>query len=289
MNAAPDSETHTLVGSEQAFRPLVMVVCTLSGVCGAGLLAWLHAHATALPWAIALFLWAVPTLSNLHYRLTHAQTTVGMMPVALASLVPVLALAQALAASMAARVACRFGLAVLLPTAGVFCMWFARLRRCYAHQPVPQPDAILIVLGGAIRQGRPCATLVRRLDLAARLWRESPLRTIAVTGGPTPYGTTTEADEMRRYLVEVGVDPAAIVCERTARNTHENISRTAHLLEERSLHGQCCIITSDYHLYRAMRDARRLLGDPIAIPAPTPAGSVAQQWCREVLTLLAGR
>lgn len=287
MSSSPDSDTHTLVGSEQAFRPLVVAVCALSGACGAYLLARTHARVPAPSWGLALLLWAAPTLSNLHYRLTHDQTTVGMMPIALASLIPVLVLTAATSAS--ARLACCLALAPLLLMAGAFCVWFARLRGCYAHQPQPHRAAILVVLGGAIRQGRPCATLARRLDLAARLWRESPQRTIVVTGGPTPDGTTTEADVMRSYLVDANVHASAIVCERTARNTHENVARTAELLERRGLRGHCCIITSDYHLYRAMRDARQLLEDPVAIPAPTPATSKPQQWCREVLTLLVGR
>ena len=112
---------------------------------------------------------------------------------------------------------------------------------------------------------------------------------VVVTGGPTPDGSTTEAHEMARYLHEHGVGRACVLLEPTARNTRENIARSTELLDERGFSGQRCVVSSDYHLYRALRETRHLGQDLTPIAAPTPRASVAQQWCREVLTVWFGK
>jgi uncharacterized SAM-binding protein YcdF (DUF218 family) len=94
---------------------------------------------------------------------------------------------------------------------------------------------------------------------------------------------------MARYLQEHGVMRKRILLEPTARNTRENIARSSELLDDRGFCGQRCVVSSDYHLYRALRDGRSLGIDLCPVAAPTPSGSVPQQWCREVLTILFGR
>ena len=185
--------------------------------------------------------------------------------------------------------ACGVVAVALLAVAAVFAFWFCRLRRTYTARPAIEPNAALIVLGGAIKGGRPCKTLARRLDTACVLWHQQKSLTLVVTGGPTPDGRTTEAREMARYLRQHGIAAAAIIAEPTARNTHENIACSCALLAERGFSGQLCVVSSDYHLWRACRDGRSLGITLTPVAAPTPVASIPQQWCREVLTILSGR
>ena len=173
--------------------------------------------------------------------------------------------------------------------AATMLVWFVRIRSAYRTHPHIAPDAALVVLGGAIRNGRPCATLAARLDVAARHWHESEARTIVVTGGPAPGQGMTEAQSMARYLQEHGVNHNSILLEQEALNTQQNIAHSCQLLHEQGFAGQLCVVSSDYHLWRARRDARVQGIELTGIAAPTPWMGRLQQWSREALTIMSGR
>ena len=288
-----DGSTSTLLATERALRPLVLATTILCDALVVALLASAWAQSPRALWVACACLALLPAASNVRYLATHTLPTVGMVPVALFSLLPVLAVVAASRdIAPAARGTCLVIAIAIAALLALFSWWFVRLRRTYHRKPTLDADAAIIVLGGAIKRGRPCETLARRLDVATSLWHESPKRTIIVTGGPTPDHRTTEADEMARYLWEEGVTLSSIVLERCARNTHENIALSCALLDELEADGhprQRCVISSDYHLWRAVRDARALGVELTPIPAPTPPASVPQQWCREVMTILSGR
>ncbi|MBQ1841059.1 MAG: YdcF family protein, partial [Atopobiaceae bacterium] len=252
------------------------------------LVAWGHVNPGT--WTLCLVLFLACAISNLHYQRTHTLTTIGMIPIALLSLLPP-AVAGATAGTLAP--ALRAVCAVLsVPLGALLVALLAtcvRIRAAYRAHPKVSPTAALIVLGGAIKHGRPCQTLALRLDTALSYWQEEPSRMVVVTGGTTPDGSTTEAHEMARYLRERGVRQACVLLEPTARNTRENIARSTELLDERGFSDQRCVVSSDYHLYRALRETRRLGQELTPIAAPTPPKSAVQQWCREALTIWFGR
>jgi len=283
------ARTSTLLATERSLRPVVLATVVASSVLALVMLARAYSAPPSPWWLVAALAALAPALSNLHYLRTHDLTTIGMIPVAIAALLPAgLCVAASPDQPVVIRVTCAVMCACPAIMLAIFAFWFIRLRRTYSAHPQISPDAIIVVLGGAIKHGRPCQTLARRLDVAARLWHESPARTIVVTGGPTPDDLTTEAHEMARYLGEQGVDPAHILLEPTARNTRENISRSTALVSIAGIDRQLCVVSSDYHLWRALREAR-LAGVALTpIAAPTPKASVPQQWCREVLTILFG-
>lgn len=282
-------DTSTLSWTERELRPLVTRACVLATLVELTLLALSLATGAARPtWAACALLSLALTATNLRYQLMHGHPTIGMMPVALFALLPAtVAAIRAPDMPAALRAGCFALLLVLALVTLGFGLCFARLRMSYHARPPVAPDAVLIVLGGAVRQGRPCATLARRLDVATRLWHESPRRTIVVSGGATPDHTTTEADVMADYLRRQGVDEASIVRERRARNTRENVARSLSVIWDLGISGQACVVSSDYHLFRALRDARDMGVELTGIPAPTPLPSALQQWSREALTILA--
>lgn len=284
---APRSST--LFATERLLRPVTLCVVVGFGALGVGSLFALQRSVSLPLWLGTCVLCTATLASNLHYLYAHnGRTTFGMIPIALFGLLPA-ALLAGLSPVPAVRMTGDIALLLLGAMTTMLAFWFWRLWRTYHPACEVSEAAALIVLGGAIKKGRPCHTLCLRLDVAARLWHESKLRTIVVSGGPTPDGSTTEADAMASYLVESGVDPEHIVIERRASNTRENILFSCALLDERGFAGQRCVVSSDYHLYRALRDARRLGQELCPVAAPTPTGSMPQQWCREVLTLLFGK
>jgi uncharacterized SAM-binding protein YcdF (DUF218 family) len=164
---------------------------------------------------------------------------------------------------------------------------FIRMRATYAHSPVIQNDAIVIVLGGALKHGKPCKTLALRLGTAARVWQDHPSATFVLTGGVPAGETLSEADAMARYMIELGVSQRNLLLETRARNTKQNLSLSLELIQSERRSGQLCVLSSNYHLYRAVRTGKSLGVDLVPIPAPTPRGSMLQQWCREALTIMA--
>ena len=286
----PNNRTSTLLAAERALRPWVLGITWGSCALVAAALGWTLPRLPLATWLAC----ALPALaleaSNLQYQRSHINTTIGMIPVALFALItPCIACLCTGQLAPLARITLIALVLLLAAVLGVFLVWAYRLRSTYASHPQVSPTATLIVLGGAIKRGRPCETLARRLDVAARLWHESNTRTIVVTGGPTPKGDTSEAAVMAFYLLQQGVNNPSIVLEPKARNTQENIQLSCALLDQRGNTEQRCVVSSDYHLWRALRDAQALGIELIPIAAPTPRASILQQWCREILTILFGR
>jgi uncharacterized SAM-binding protein YcdF (DUF218 family) len=124
---------------------------------------------------------------------------------------------------------------------------------------LPAPTGV-IVLGGAIddaisraRGETTFAEGAERLTETAILARRFPSARIVYTGGSNSLTgrPSSEAEEGRRLLVALGVDPQRIMLETRSRNTDENARFAAALVHP--LTGQTwLIVTSAYHMPRAM-------------------------------------
>ena len=91
---------------------------------------------------------------------------------------------------------------------------------------------------------------------------------------------------MNDYLIRSGVDPQSLFLERAACNTAQNVRNSIEMLEEKGSSHQLCVLTSDYHIFRALREGRKHGVSLVPIACPTSKSSRLQQWSREVLTLL---
>ena len=281
-------DTDTAVSTETRLKPLAQALFIVCSSLDAYLLAVSMGPLGIGGWlALALPCLALVAL-NLRFYHTNGPS-IGMMPLAVFSLVP--ATIGGLLTFVPGSVGwwlCALGCALSTAVLCVFLYWFVRIRKAYQAEPHIAPDAVLVVLGGLVRNGKPVLTLVKRLEVAARLWHEAPTRTIVVTGGPTTDRTSTEADTMAAWLVDdAQVSESAILREREAINTEQNFLLSKQLVEREGLSDrQLCVISSNYHLYRAGILAKRLELEVTLVPAPVPLKSRAQQWCREVLTIL---
>lgn len=124
-------------------------------------------------------------------------------------------------------------------------------------------DAI-VVLGGGISPAVPPYTLEPELNgasdriwQAARMFKAGAASRIIVSGGSfiEQQGglATTEAEAMRRFLLDLGVPDEVIVSEGKALNTIENMRNVRELVKDRRV----AIITSAFHVPRAAKLARR--------------------------------
>ena len=169
----PNDKTSTLFSFEKSFRPITLSVTYISYGVAAALLA---CAASFMPlWSVLLAM--LPSLllaaSNVRYQITHPLPTVGMVPLALFTLItPLMTFLCAPNLTGIVRGVFTALLLLLLALLAVFMFWAFRLRRVYSTHPQISPRAALIVLGGAIKRGKPCETLVQhgRAPLAAAEW-----------------------------------------------------------------------------------------------------------------------
>ncbi len=134
------------------------------------------------------------------------------------------------------------------------------LVRAGGAQPERGAPAV-IVLGGGLKGGRPSGSLARRLDKALEYAEANPETLIVTTGGLGAGQTVTEGKAMEEYLVERGFPRERILREETSTSTEENLRNAAALLEEekglKPGEYRVVISTTDYHVFRALRVARR--------------------------------
>ena len=144
---------------------------------------------------------------------------------------------------------------------------------CYREKNVPpvgEYDAI-IVLGAQVKpDGEPSLQLQWRIDTAVQAWKERNCL-IAVCGAQGGNEPAPEAHVMRDELIRQGVPDECILVDDTSRNTNQNIANAAALLEDHEV-DHVLIVTSDYHLPRALALAEDAGLDASGLGAPTKQG-----------------
>lgn len=101
--------------------------------------------------------------------------------------------------------------------------------------------------------------LEARLQTAAEVWRRmgADCGKIVLCGGVQPGHHTAEADVMAKWLRQAGVPEERIILERQSQDTMGNCRCAARLLG--GAEGKrVLVVTSDYHLPRAVMTAQRV-------------------------------
>jgi uncharacterized SAM-binding protein YcdF (DUF218 family) len=135
----------------------------------------------------------------------------------------------------------------------------ASWARAYAG-PLDQPRGdILIVLGAANDDmGGISYSSYWRAREALLAWQTGGFKKIIVSGGAGPG--------ILNFLVAYGVPRDAIEAEWQARSTRENGIEVARMIQ--GMPGKKVLLTSDFHMYRALGVFRKLGIDVTPMPAP---------------------
>ncbi|MCA8926441.1 MAG: YdcF family protein [Alphaproteobacteria bacterium] len=145
--------------------------------------------------------------------------------------------------------------------------------------PRPDLDAIgpidgIVVLGGALRtdiaDARNALSLNRyaeRVVEMTMLARRFPKARLVYSGGSGDVRRVriTEAAALAPYLPALGLPPGRVLLEDQSRNTYENARDTRALVKPKA-GSRWLLVTSSYHLPRAMGVFRAEGWDPIAYP-----------------------
>ncbi len=93
-----------------------------------------------------------------------------------------------------------------------------------------------------------------RLMQAVRLFREGKIKMILFTGGSGSilHQDVKEGELVKRLLLQMNVPDSCIIIENNSKNTHENAVETKVALEKKFNPGKFLLITSGFHMNRAM-------------------------------------
>lgn len=118
----------------------------------------------------------------------------------------------------------------------------------------PDSDAdYLIVLGAGLRGERPSLVLRSRINAAAEYLTENPDSKAVVSGGQGPDELISEAEAMRRGLVELGIEETRIIMEDRSTSTSENMTFSKQYIPDDA---SVVIVTNKFHVFRACHLAR---------------------------------
>ncbi len=118
-------------------------------------------------------------------------------------------------------------------------------------------DAV-VVLGAAVHGKTPSLTLKRRLNKTVEYHKLNPSAIIVVSGGQGAQEDISEAEAMKNYLVEKGVNYDKIVEEKEATSTYENFTFSKEILDKKLNNDYTvCFITNEYHILRSLLCAKR--------------------------------
>ncbi len=123
---------------------------------------------------------------------------------------------------------------------------------------------ILIVLGGnAPADGIVGESSYLRSEYAVRAYRSGRFQTVVLSGGGKPVPI---AESMQDFLEFHHVPASAILLEPQSMSTRENAIRVRELVA--AMPGTKVLMTSDYHMYRALRAFRKAGIDVLPRPIP---------------------
>ncbi len=146
----------------------------------------------------------------------------------------------------------------------------------------PKEDATLIVLGAGLRGDQPSKILRGRLDATVAYLNEHTQAVCVVTGGQGHDEPCTEAEVMRRYLVEKGIAEQRIYVEGKATSTYENIWFSKEIIQKHALSENVAVVTQEFHQYRAQQFAKAAFAHVGGVTAHSPFYLLGSYWVRDV-------
>ncbi|WP_349632571.1 YdcF family protein [Neobacillus sp. SuZ13] len=153
----------------------------------------------------------------------------------------------------------------------------------YSHKNVPKNADYLIVLGARVKGTVPSLAFASRINAAAEYLKKNKETIVIASGGKGPGEDISEAESIRRELVDQGISEARIILEDQSTDTYENINFSKRLIPNDERLG--LVVTNNFHLYRAVSIARDKGLAVQGLPAETPWIAVPKSYSREYLAI----
>ncbi|AEB75435.1 hypothetical protein ADU80_06090 [Clostridium botulinum] len=146
----------------------------------------------------------------------------------------------------------------------------------------------MIVLGAAVHGDYMSLILKKRMDTTLEYLKKYPNTKIIVSGGKGPGELITEAEAMKRYLIQNGINHDQIIKEEKSRNTAENFKYSLEILKQREKkdNPSVCVVTTDFHMFRAKFLAKRAGINVHAVPSKGYLSSAPNYYIREYFAVI---
>lgn len=146
----------------------------------------------------------------------------------------------------------------------------------------------ILILGASLYGEELSLELRERLDKGLEYIKRNPGIKIIVSGGQGRGESITEAEAMRRYLVQHGAGNGNIIKEDKSTSTFENLKYSKEILQgiDRRENIKIMIVSNDFHLFRAKFLANRLGLEAYGLPAGTPLYIIPNHYVREYFAIL---
>ena len=120
-------------------------------------------------------------------------------------------------------------------------------------------DYVIIHGAGLLEGDRISKLLQDRLDKAIDVYRRDPSPTKLIpSGGQGSDEAVSEAEAMKNYLVGQGIPEDDIILEDRSMTTLENLRFSKDIIDSREGRKYTALVTSNYHVYRALRYCRKV-------------------------------
>ena len=160
---------------------------------------------------------------------------------------------------------------------------------CSAHLGAANgEEQIVIILGAGLNDTKPGTALSKRLEIAVEHLQSNPDSIVICSGGQGADEVISEAEAMRRYLVEHGIDSTRIYLEDHSTTTEENFNFSYRLANSLGYPDDTMVAyaTNDFHCFRSGCIARDAGFTNVApIPCPTSLMTVPVNYIRELLAI----
>ncbi len=149
-----------------------------------------------------------------------------------------------------------------------------------ANRP-PDGNTTVIVLGCKVRGEEPSLMLRQRIMAAYRYLDQNPSAMCIVSGGQGADELISEAESMKRVLVEQGISEDRIILEDRSTGTDENIRFSLEKMNEYGISGSVTIVTNEFHQLRAKLIADKYGLESYSVSARTSLWLLPTYWLRE--------
>lgn len=149
----------------------------------------------------------------------------------------------------------------------------------------PKENGTVVILGCQVKGTQPSLMLTKRLEAAKEYLDQNPKAVCIPSGGMGNGELVSEAQAMKTWLMDHGIDESRIYLEDQSGDTVENIKNSKEIMEKEGLPQEMILVSDGFHQYRASLIAQKQGVAAGAVSAQTPWYTLATYWMREIFAL----
>ena len=120
-------------------------------------------------------------------------------------------------------------------------------------------DYVIIHGAGLLGGNKVSRLLADRIDKAIEIYHKDPTPPFLIpSGGKGGDESISEAEAIRNYLIAHKIPREKILLENRSGTTYENLAYSRKIIDAREGRKYTALVSSNYHVYRALRYCRRI-------------------------------